>query len=37
MIDYAIENEEAQDRVEEFRIEERVDWDHLPLEISKEP
>jgi hypothetical protein len=34
MIDYAIENEEAQDRVEEFRIEERVDWDHLPLEIS---
>jgi hypothetical protein len=30
MIDYAIENEEAQDRVEEFRI----DWDHLPLEIS---
>jgi hypothetical protein len=40
MIDYAVVNEEARERVEEFRIGERVDSDCLPLEVSidkKEP
>jgi hypothetical protein len=36
MIDYAVVNEEARERVEEFRIGERVDSDCLPLEISIE-
>jgi hypothetical protein len=34
MIDYGTVNEEAWERVEEFRIGERVESDHLPLEIS---
>jgi hypothetical protein len=29
-------NEEAWERIEEFRIKERVESDHLPLEISIE-
>jgi hypothetical protein len=36
MIDYGIVNEEAWERVEEFRIGERIVSDHLPLEISIE-
>jgi hypothetical protein len=36
VIDYGIVNEEAWERVEEFRIGERVESDHLPLEISIE-
>jgi hypothetical protein len=35
MIDYGIANEEAWKRVEEIRIEERVESDHLRLEISR--
>jgi hypothetical protein len=36
VIDYGIVNEEAWESVEEFRIGERVESDHLPLEISIE-
>jgi hypothetical protein len=36
VIDYGIVNEEALESVEEFRIGERVEPDHLPLEISTE-
>jgi hypothetical protein len=36
VIDYGIVNEEALESVEEFRIGERVEPDHLPLEISIE-
>ncbi|XP_068907834.1 cilia- and flagella-associated protein 251-like [Tenebrio molitor] len=36
VIDYGIVDEEAWERVEEFRIGERVGSDHLPLEISIE-
>jgi endonuclease/exonuclease/phosphatase family metal-dependent hydrolase len=36
MIDYETVNEEAWERVEEFRIGKRVESDHLPLEISIE-
>jgi hypothetical protein len=35
-IDYAIVNEPAWEKVEEFKVGERVDSDHLPLEISIE-
>jgi hypothetical protein len=33
-LDYAIENEAAWERVKEFKVGERVDSDHLPLEIT---
>jgi rubrerythrin len=36
VIDYGIMNKEAWERVEEFRIEEKVESDHLPLEINIE-
>jgi hypothetical protein len=36
MTDYETVNEEAWERVEEFRIGKRVESDHLPLEISIE-
>jgi hypothetical protein len=36
VIDYAIVNEAAWERVEEFKVGERVDYDHLPLEITIE-
>jgi hypothetical protein len=36
VIDYGIVNKEAWERIEEFRIRERVEWNHLPLEISIE-
>jgi hypothetical protein len=36
VIDYGIVNQEAWERVEEFRIGGRVESDHLPLEISIE-
>jgi hypothetical protein len=36
VIDYGIVNEEAWERVEEFRILERVELDHLPLKRSIE-
>jgi hypothetical protein len=36
VIYYGIVNEEAWEKVEEFRIGERVESDHLPLEISIE-
>jgi hypothetical protein len=36
MIDYAVVNKEAWERVEEFSIGERVESDCLPLEISIE-
>jgi hypothetical protein len=36
VIYYEIVNEEEWERVEEFRIGERVESDHLPLEISIE-
>jgi hypothetical protein len=36
VIDYGIVNEEAWERVEEFRIGKRVESDDLPLEISIE-
>lgn len=32
VIDYAIVNEEMLDRIEEFKIGDRVDSDHLPLQ-----
>jgi hypothetical protein len=35
VIDYGIANEEAWERVEEFRIEERVEWDHLEIALRK--
>jgi hypothetical protein len=34
VIDYAIVNEAAWERVKEFKVGERVDSDHLPLEIT---
>jgi hypothetical protein len=34
VIDYAIVNEAAWERVEEFKVGERVDSGHLPLEIN---
>jgi hypothetical protein len=36
VIDYAIVNEAAWERVKEFKVGERVDSDHLPLEITIE-
>ncbi|KAH0814053.1 hypothetical protein GEV33_008739 [Tenebrio molitor] len=36
VIDYAIVNEAAWERVKEFKVGERVDFDHLPLEITIE-
>jgi hypothetical protein len=36
VIDYGIVNEEAYKKVEEFRIGERVESDHLTLQISIE-
>jgi hypothetical protein len=36
VIDYGIVNEETWERVQEFRIGERVKSDYLPLEISTE-
>jgi hypothetical protein len=36
VIDYAIVNEAAWERVEEFKVGKRVDYDHLPLEITIE-
>jgi hypothetical protein len=36
VIDYGIVNKEAWERIEEFRIGERVESNHLPLEISIE-
>jgi Fic family protein len=36
VIDYAIVNEAAWERVKEFKVGERVDTDHLPLEITIE-
>jgi hypothetical protein len=35
VIDYGTVNEEAWERVEEFRIGKRVESDHFPLEISR--
>jgi hypothetical protein len=35
VIDYGIINEEAWERVEEFRIEERVESDHLEIALRK--
>jgi hypothetical protein len=35
VIDYGIANEEAWERVEKFRIEERVEWDHLEIALRK--
>jgi hypothetical protein len=35
VIDYGIVNEEAWERVEEFRIGERVESDHLEIALSK--
>lgn len=34
VIDYGIVNEEAWEEIEEFKIADRVDSDHMPLEIS---
>jgi hypothetical protein len=36
VIDYGIMNKEAWERVEEFRIEKKVESDHLPLEVNIE-
>jgi hypothetical protein len=36
VIDYGIVNEEAYQRPEEFRIGDRVESDHVPLEIRIE-
>jgi hypothetical protein len=36
VVDYGIVNEEGWERLEEFRIGEIVESDHLPLEISIE-
>jgi hypothetical protein len=36
LIDYAIVNEAAWERVDKFKVGERVDSDHLPLEITIE-
>ena len=33
-IDYVIANEEMHELIEEFKIEERVDSDHMPLKIK---
>jgi hypothetical protein len=35
MVDYGIVNEEAWERVEEFRIGERVESDHLEITLRK--
>jgi hypothetical protein len=35
VIDYGIANEEAWERVEKFRIGERVEWDHLEIALRK--
>jgi hypothetical protein len=35
VIDYGIANEEAWERVEKFRIGERVESDHLQIALSK--
>jgi hypothetical protein len=36
VIDYGIANEEAWARVEKFRIEVRVEWDHLEIALRKQ-
>jgi hypothetical protein len=36
VIDYGIENEKVRERAEEFRMGERIESGHLPVEISIE-
>jgi hypothetical protein len=35
VIEYGIVNKEAWERVEEFRIGERVEWDHFEIVLTK--